>query len=46
MLSTTVDTRLRNDEAMCNQLSQYRALRRPRDTSDDIDFELIDEKIM
>lgn len=30
MLSTTVDARVRSDEAACNQLSQYRAQRVPR----------------
>lgn len=45
MLSTTVDARVRGDEANCNQLSQYRALRTARSLRDHLlkdDFEMYD----
>lgn len=47
MLSTTIDSRIRNDESMCNQLSQYRALRVPRDASiDEEPYEILDKHIL
>lgn len=45
MLSTTVDARVRGDEASCNQLSQYRALRTARSLRDHLlkdDVEMLD----
>lgn len=49
MLSTTVDARVRGDEANCNQLSQYRALRTARSLRDHLlkdDFEMLDVAVL
>ncbi|GBP39810.1 hypothetical protein EVAR_88312_1 [Eumeta japonica] len=46
MLSTTVDSRVRGDENMCNQLSQYRAMRVPRSAGTGDDVEILDSSFL
>lgn len=42
MLSTSIETRVRGDEAQrCNQLAQYRSVRVPRDAKGTEDFEML-----